>query len=126
MRQRDAAPAARVLDAAVLRELIAAPERHDHPSRLEEDDVVVRLGAGRPAERLVEGARPGEIADAERDEAEALLHVRRAYAVRAARLATISASTLVSAGNGLEPLVGARRRFVGELPRHRLARAAAA
>src|SRR4029079_19261245 len=43
--QRDAAPPAGVLDAAVLRKLVAAPQRDDHGARLEEDDVVRGRGA---------------------------------------------------------------------------------
>ena len=74
VRERDPAPAAVVLDAGVLRELLAAPERDDHPAGLEEDDVVVRRGVRRPAERLVERAGPGEVANAERDQADSLLH----------------------------------------------------
>ena len=54
MRERDAAPAAGVLDAAVLREPRAVPEREHHVAGLEEDDVVVGRGARLPAERLVE------------------------------------------------------------------------
>src|SRR5436190_11117362 len=70
----DPAPASTVGDAAVLGELFPVPERHDHASGLEEDDVVVGAGPGRPAERLVEPPRPREIAHAERDQADALLH----------------------------------------------------
>src|SRR6186997_1300201 len=69
-----AAPTSGVSDAAVLGELGAVPEPDDHPARLEEDDVVVGLRAGRPAERFVERARPLEIGHAEGDEREALLH----------------------------------------------------
>ena len=71
--ERDAAPAARVLDAAVLGELIATSERDDHPARLEEDDVIGGRGAGRPTERLVEGAGALKVRDAERNAREPLL-----------------------------------------------------
>src|SRR5262249_38099862 len=74
VRQRDPAPAAPVLDAAVLRQLRASPGREDHPASLEEDDVVVRSSVRRPADRLVERSRAAEIAYAERDEADARLH----------------------------------------------------
>src|SRR5262249_18357324 len=76
VRGRDPAPPAAVLDGRVLGELLAAPERHDHAARLEEDDVVLRRGAALPAERLVERPCPREIAHPERDEAEPLLHAR--------------------------------------------------
>src|SRR4051794_18863077 len=66
--ERHAAPAARVLDAAVLGELVSAPQREDETAGLEEDDVVAGLRARLPAERLVEGARPLEVADAEGDQ----------------------------------------------------------
>src|SRR5581483_4534257 len=72
--ERDRAPAARVLDDRVLRELLAAPERDHDPAALEEDDVVRRLRARPPAERLVERPRASEVAHAEHDEAETLLH----------------------------------------------------
>src|ERR671916_2338280 len=74
MRERRATPAAGVLDAAVLREARAVPERHHEPTGLEEDDVVVRCRPRGPAERLVERACSGQIAHSERDEADALLH----------------------------------------------------
>src|SRR5215203_774299 len=91
--ERDAAPAAGVLDAAVRRELFAAPERHDHAARLEEDDVVRGGGARLPAERLVERAGAGEVRNAKGDEAEALLHQaelcwRARYSRRSARVRT--------------------------------------
>jgi hypothetical protein len=76
VRERDPAPAAGVLDAAVLGETGPVPERDDHAAGLEEDDVVVRLGSGRPAERFVERARALEIGHAQRDQADALLHAR--------------------------------------------------
>jgi hypothetical protein len=60
---------ATVLDDRVLGELVAAPERHDHAARLEEDDVVGGRSARCPAERLVETASALEVADAECDEA---------------------------------------------------------
>src|SRR5205085_5357534 len=74
VRERDAAPPTAVGDAAVLRELVAPPERDDHPAGLEEDDVVVRLGPRRPAERLVEPPSATEVGDAEGDQAEPLVH----------------------------------------------------
>jgi hypothetical protein len=83
VRERDAAPAAGVLDAAVRGELVAAPEADDDPAGLEEDDVVVRCRVRRPPERLVEGTRAGEVAHAEGDEADALLHQRWSTASRA-------------------------------------------
>src|SRR6185369_5632184 len=70
----DPAPAAVVGDRAVVGELVAAPQRNDHPARPEEDHVVIGFGAGGPAESLVEGARPGQIRDPERDQAYTLLH----------------------------------------------------
>src|SRR4029079_11757121 len=76
VRERHSAPAAAVLDAAVLGELCAPPEREDGAAGPEEDDVVVRCGAALPAERLVEAPRPPEVRDSERDEAETLLHMR--------------------------------------------------
>jgi len=48
--------------------------RDDQAARLEEHDVVVRAGVRRPAEPFVEPPRPRQVADAERDEAHALLH----------------------------------------------------
>src|SRR5581483_1814029 len=76
VREGDATPAAGVPDGAVLGERGAAPEGEDGAARLEEDDVRAGLAAATPAERLVEAARPLEIADAERDEADPLLHSR--------------------------------------------------
>ena len=65
------------LDRGVLGELVAIPERDDHPARLEEGDAV--LGVGRalsaPAQALVELACSLLVLDAERDEAEALVHL---------------------------------------------------
>src|SRR6185503_2269142 len=91
--ERDATPAAGVLDPAVLGELVSAPERDDHAARLEEDDVVRGRGARLPAERLVEGAGAGEVGNAEGDETEPLLHqaeLRRwaRYSRRSARVRT--------------------------------------
>ena len=71
--ERDAAPAAAVLDAAVLGELAPAPQREHTAADLEERDVVPVV-RGAPAERLVEGPRARHVRDAERDEAQALLH----------------------------------------------------
>jgi hypothetical protein len=50
------------------------PERDDHLAGLEEDDVVFGLGTGPPAQLFVEAARPPEVAHAERDQVDALLH----------------------------------------------------
>src|SRR5262249_59761201 len=85
---RDPAPAAAVLDARVLRQLAAPPERDDHAAGLEEDDVVLRRRPGYPAERLVEAPRTPEVAHAEGDEAHPLIHAgifirRRTSALRA-------------------------------------------
>ena len=66
--QRDAAPAARVLHAGVLGQLVAPPERDDHAAGLEEHHVVGRRRVRRPAERLVELSRAREIAHAEGDQ----------------------------------------------------------
>src|SRR2546429_3423542 len=74
VRKRDPAPAAGVLDDRVLGKLLAAPERDDHAARLEEDDVVGRRSARCPAERFVETASALEVADAECDEAQTLVH----------------------------------------------------
>src|SRR4051812_26541228 len=71
----DPAPATADLDCAVLRELLAAPERDDHAAGLEEDDIVVWGRAGLPAEVLVELPGSTEIRDSERDEAESLFHL---------------------------------------------------
>src|SRR5262249_43904303 len=73
-RQRRAAPAAAILDAAVLREPGAVPERDDHLASLEEDDVIFFAGAGLPAQGFVEAARPPEVAHPEGDQTDALLH----------------------------------------------------
>src|SRR5581483_3204138 len=72
--ERDPAPAARVLGARVLRQLLARPERHDLPARLEEDDVLVP--GSLPAERRVEVVRALHVRDAERDQGDALFHQR--------------------------------------------------
>src|SRR5207253_9465687 len=74
VRRRDAAPAAAVLDAAVGRELVPAPEGEHAAAGLEEHDAHFRVGVAVPAERLVEGAGATEIGDAERDQADPLLH----------------------------------------------------
>jgi hypothetical protein len=71
--QRDAAPAAGILDGAVLRELRAIPEGEHHRAGLEEGDVAVRRGA-LPAQAGVEVVRATEVRHAERDEADALFH----------------------------------------------------
>src|SRR4051794_37385320 len=71
--ERHAAPAAAVLDHAVLGKSGAVPERDHQSAGLEEHDVVGRRGAAGPAEALVERPRAGEVADAERYEADALV-----------------------------------------------------
>jgi len=73
-RQRHSAPAEGVLDAAVLGERGAVPQRQHHVAGLKEDDVVVGLGAARPAQGLVETARAGQVAHAEGDHADSLSH----------------------------------------------------
>ena len=82
-RQRDPAPAGRVLHATVRGELGAVPEREHHVARLEEDDVVAGLGSGLPAERLVEAARAGELARAESDRIYPLFHAAQSEAAAA-------------------------------------------
>src|SRR5581483_2034503 len=72
--ERDPAPAAVVLDSAVLRELGTIPQRDDEATGLEEDHAIVGSRVRLPAERLVERAGAGEVADAEGDQADALLH----------------------------------------------------
>src|SRR5207253_1929889 len=52
------------------------PEAEDHPSGLEEADLVIRLTSAGPTERLVEGARLGEVAHAKRYKTDPLLHAR--------------------------------------------------
>src|SRR5581483_9191704 len=71
---RDPAPAARVGDGAVLGELRAIPQGEDAPRCLEEDHVIAGIGAGAPPHRLIEGPGAGQIRDAERDQAQPLLH----------------------------------------------------
>ena len=70
--QREARCAARVGHARVLGELGAIPERHDHPARLEENDVV--LSRAQPPERFVELHRPLDVRDSERDHRKTLVH----------------------------------------------------
>ena len=72
-----ASPPAGVLDGAVLRQPGAVPQRDHHVACLEEDDVVLGLGAGHPAQGLVEAARTGQVADAQRDQADSLSHARK-------------------------------------------------
>src|SRR6266540_1708734 len=74
VRKGDTAESAPVLDTAVGRELLPAPERENHPARLKEDDVVLGTRIRVPAEPLVEPPRPREIVNAERDQADPLLH----------------------------------------------------
>src|SRR5436853_5988078 len=73
-RERRPAPAAGVLDAAVLRQPCSVPERDHHVAGLKEDDVVLWGGVRLPAQGFIEGAGALEIGDAEGDEADALLH----------------------------------------------------
>ena len=168
VRQRDAAPAARVLDAAVLRQLIAAPERDDHPlppgrrsdvvgrpstvSRAHQrrersrrraperdrEDATTLTSTSRdssssgligPVERLqdeVAGPPGGSMAPAEQrrlaHRCEAGQHVRRRLHLGRARgQAGDDLGEHARVGrDGRQPLVRARRRFVGEPPRHRL------
>src|SRR5689334_20096632 len=70
----DAAPSGAVLDAAVLGQPLAVPERNDPLAGLEEDDVVLGGGVGCPAERLVELPRPRQVGDSERNQVDPLLH----------------------------------------------------
>ena len=72
--ERDAAPSARIVDRAVLRERVAAPQCHDHAAGREERDPVGRVGGASPAEGLVEGAGAPEVGDAEGDQAQPLFH----------------------------------------------------
>src|SRR5919108_1412365 len=77
VRQRYPSPAPPILDAAVTLELPAAQERNYESARLEEGDVirlVVDAPIEAPAERLIEGLGPRHVADAERDQAQSLLH----------------------------------------------------
>src|SRR5262245_50477915 len=74
-RQRHAAPAATVLDAAVLSETGPVPEGEDHFAGLEEGDVVLGSGAGGPADPLVESTRPVEVRDPEGDQGDSLFHL---------------------------------------------------
>ena len=71
-RKRDAAPAARILDPGVRRELGAAPQPQGHATRLEEHRVL-EVERGRPPQPLVERLRSRHIGDPEGDEADALI-----------------------------------------------------
>src|SRR3954462_8776439 len=96
------------------------PERQDPPAGPEEDHGGGRRGARRPAQRLVERPRAGEVGDAEGDEADALLHAPivppapgcRRTARRAAPRRRRAPPTRASAGPGgaLAPRPPARRR----------------
>src|SRR5205085_10996762 len=70
VRERHATPAAAVLDAAVLRQLVASPQRDHHAAGLEEDDAELGTRFAVPAEPFVKGPRAREVPDAEGDEAE--------------------------------------------------------
>ena len=50
------------------------PQPEDHAARLIEAHLFVGLLSALPAKRLIEGTRPGEVGDAERHEADPLLH----------------------------------------------------
>lgn len=52
------------------------PETEDHPASLEETDLVIGLICSRPSKRLIEAARPGQVADAESHTADALFHAK--------------------------------------------------
>jgi hypothetical protein len=69
--ERHATPAAAVGDTAILRELVAAPQRDHHAPGLEEHHVGIVTGR-LPSERLVERLGPAEIHHAERDQTESL------------------------------------------------------
>src|SRR5687768_238596 len=51
------------------------PEPQDHATSLEEADLLVRLLCAAPAHRLIKGSGPGQIADAEGYQTDALLHL---------------------------------------------------
>src|SRR5687768_927297 len=51
------------------------PEPQDHATSLEEADLLVRLLCAGPAHRLIKGSGPGQIADAEGYQTDALLHL---------------------------------------------------
>src|SRR4029077_17742334 len=73
-RQRHTAPPLGVLDAAVLGELRAIPQREHHLTSLKEHHVVALIGARRPAERLIKPAGTLQIAYAQGDHADSLGH----------------------------------------------------
>src|ERR1700722_19980358 len=52
----------------------SGPQAEHHPSGLEEAHLVVRLLRPAPAERLIEGAGPGEVVNSEGHETDALIH----------------------------------------------------
>src|SRR5580765_2985686 len=72
VREADAAPAAAVDDSVVLGDLLTPPEGEDEPIGVEEDDLLP-VEPGLPAEALVEGTRGIEVANAERQEADPLV-----------------------------------------------------
>jgi hypothetical protein len=51
------------------------PEPQDHATSLEEADLLVRLLCAAPAHRLIQGSGPGQIADANGYQTDALLHL---------------------------------------------------
>ncbi len=61
-------------DAGILGERVAAEQGEHDAAGVVEDDVVLRGASGLEAELLVEGARAGDIGDAEGDELQAGLH----------------------------------------------------
>src|SRR5689334_17694287 len=69
-------------------ELVPAPEHHGHAAGLQEDGLLALLAA--PAEALVEGLRPGDVVDAERDQADALVHAPDATRLAAVPLCLLS------------------------------------
>ena len=74
VRCRDAAPTAAVVDAAVVGEAARSQSATIIPPAWKNTTSSSSSGACRPAERLVERPRARKVADAERDEAETLLH----------------------------------------------------
>ena len=72
VREADTAPASAVDDAVVLGDLLTPPEGEDEPVGVEEDDLLP-VEPGLPAEPLVEGTRGVEVANAERQEADPLV-----------------------------------------------------
>jgi hypothetical protein len=52
----------------------SGPETEDHPARLNETDLIVRLFGPTPTERLVKRTRSGKVANPERHDTDALFH----------------------------------------------------